>query len=118
MELVVAVIENPDDVNPILDRLYENDIPGATVIDSRGMGHMIADHTSIFSRFSDLTGGEGASKHSNVIFTVLEDEKMIEKAVNIINETVGGMDRPDTGIVFTLPVNRVLGFETKFNDQK
>ncbi len=116
MELIVAIIENSEDVSPILDRFYEEGIPGATVIDSRGMGHMIADHTSIFSRFSDLTGGEGASKHNNVLLTLVDDEEKIEKAISIIDEIVGDLDKPDTGLVFTIPVDRVAGFNTPLTE--
>ncbi len=111
MELVIAVIENPDYVRPIITKFYEGGIPGATVIDGRGMGHMMADKTSIFSRFSDLTGGDGAINHNNIIFTVVEDEK-VDKAFEIIEEEIGNLEEPDTGLVLSVPVNKISGFGT------
>lgn len=116
VELLVAIIENSEDINPILDSFFEEDIPGATVIDSRGMGHMIADHTSIFSRFTDLTGGEGTSKHNNVLFTVIEEEEKLNRAKEIIKSIVGDLDEPDTGLIFTLPVSSIEGFGTHLTD--
>lgn len=116
MEMLVAIIENPENINPILDRFFEEDIPGATVIDSRGMGHMIADHTSIFSRFTDLTGGEGASKHNNVLFTIIKEEEQMMQAKEIIKTVVGDLDEPDTGLIFTIPVNSIEGFGTQLTE--
>ncbi len=115
MNLLVAVIENSEDVEPILELLYENDFAGVTVLHSQGMGHMIADRYSVFGRFGDLTGSANSPAHNNVMFMVIETEESINRAIEIIKKVVGDLDQPDAGIVFTVPLGRVEGFNTPLN---
>ncbi len=117
MHLLVTVVEEPEKIEPILDMLYENDITGATVIDSRGMGHMIADHYSIFSRFSNLTGSHEGETHNNVLFTVIRTEETLERAIEIIKEVIGDLNQPNTGLLFTMRLDRVEGFATPLKDE-
>ena len=116
MHLLVAVIEDPEKMEPILDQFYENGIGGATVLDSMGMGHLIADHYSIFSRFADLTGSQQGSTNSKVMFTVVPTEETLELAIEIIKGVVGDLTQPDTGLLFTLPVGRVEGLDTPLRE--
>ncbi len=107
MELLVAVIESQDHMQLILDRFYEESINGATVIDSTGMGHLLADHISIFSRFAEIAGDNMG--HNKTLFTVVDCEKKLQLAINIIEEVTGGLEQSDTGMLFTLPVNFARG---------
>lgn len=116
MKLLVVIVEDPDKIEPLMDSWYEHNISGATIIDSRGMGHVIADHYSIFSRFSDLTGARGGSYHNNVIFTVIENEKLLNKAIEDVYDIIGDLNQPNTGMLFTLPIGQVAGFKTPLSD--
>ncbi len=109
MHLLVAVIEDPEDVESILDRFYESDITGATVLDGKGMGHMIAHRYSIFARFADLTGSVEEDVHNTVLFTVLGDDALLERAIQIVQDVVGDLSAPNTGLVFTVGLDRVIG---------
>lgn len=109
MHLLVAVIERGEDVEPILSRFYENGITGATVLDSRGMSHMIAEHYSIFARFGDLTGSREGEIHNTVLFTVIREEETLDRAIEIIDEIVDDLEEPNTGLVFSVPLDRVKG---------
>ena len=116
MKLLIVIVEDPDKIEPLMDSWYEHNISGATIIDSRGMGHVIADHYSIFSRFSDLTGARGGSYHNNVIFTVIEKEDLLEQAIEDVYNIIGDLNKPDTGLLFTLPIGRVEGLKTPLPD--
>ena len=109
MHLLVAVIERQEDVEPVLSGFYENGITGATVLDSRGMSHMIAEHYSIFARFGDLTGSREGEIYNTVLFTVILEEEILDRAIEIIDEVVGDLDEPNTGLVFTVRLDRVKG---------
>ena len=45
---------------------------------------------------------------NKTIMTVLKDEQ-VDVALAAIEETVGDLSRPDTGIVFTVPVDYIKG---------
>ena len=44
-----------------------------------------------------------------MIFSVIEDAELLERAISEADEVVGGFDRPHSGILFTVPVGQVLG---------
>lgn len=111
MQLLVIVIEKEKHLRPILDEFFAANIPGATVIDSRGLGHIIADHIPIFSHFAELRKGDVV--HNKTIFTVLEKEEEVEKAIEIVESIVGDLREPDTGMLFTIPINKVLGYKAR-----
>lgn len=47
-------------------------------------------------------------KESKTIYMVLEDEK-ISEVIEIIESVIGSLNKPDAGIVFTIPVDYVKG---------
>ena len=117
MHLLVAVIESPENVESILDRFYENNITGATVLDGKGMGHVIAHRHSIFARFADLAGTVEESMHNNVIFTVIREEEILDRAIDIIEEEVGDLSEPNTGLLFTVGLDRVRGLAPPIDEE-
>ncbi len=116
MYLLVVVINDESNLHEILDTFYEDDIGGATVIDSMGMGHLMAEQISIFARFADLTGDSG--KFNKTIFTLVENREKLDQAVAALEEIVGDFEEPDTGMWFSLPVEQAKGINSKFNARK
>lgn len=110
MQLLVIIIDKNQHLRPILDRFYEENIGGATVIDSMGMGHLLAEHVSLFARFADLTGD--SEQDNKTVFTLIEDEKTLDQAIHIVEEVIGDMEKPETGMWFVLPVSRAKGFSS------
>ena len=49
-------------------------------------------------------------KESKTIFMALKDEK-VEEAKKIIREVVGDLSKPDSAVIFTLPVLSAEGVE-------
>ena len=51
-----------------------------------------------------------AHKENKTIFMVVPDEKVATVSA-IVNEVTGGLDHPDTGILFTVPIDHVEGMK-------
>ncbi len=111
MKLLVIVLENSNDLVPILDEFIDIDIKGATVLDAQGMSHIIADHVPLFARFAEIT--DPTKSVHKVIMTVIKDEERLKKAVEVVDKIVGGIENPDTGFMFTMPVGEVWGFASR-----
>jgi len=45
------------------------------------------------------------------LLSLIDDEKLLEQAIAEADEIVEGFDRPHSGILFALPVSRVLGLK-------
>ena len=105
-ELFVCVINRPEAVEDVVSAFVEIGVTGCTIIDSKGMGKIIAQDIPIFSGFSSLFSG---SRESNVTIFSLMESSLVDSAIEIIEQVYTSFSEPDTGIVFTLPVNKVKG---------
>ncbi|MBU4540154.1 MAG: hypothetical protein KJ774_02885 [Firmicutes bacterium] len=111
MKLLVYVLSQPDKLDSLLAALASKQICGATVLESRGMARHLshlhdADEIPILGSLRsflhpDVTQG-------NLIFVILEDQK-IAQVIEVIEATVANLEEPDSGIVFTIPVDFAKG---------
>jgi nitrogen regulatory protein PII len=106
MQLLVAVINHEERVDDILSGFVELGITGATIVESRGMGRVLSREVPIFAGLRELDSRSRAS--NRMIFCVMDDEK-IDEAIAMVQEVCGALDEPGAGILFTVPVGRVIG---------
>jgi CBS domain-containing protein len=61
---------------------------------------------------------QGDNTHrQRLLFSVLEDDDRLERAITVAERVVEGFDRPNSGIVFVLPVVRTLGLGKRAPDR-
>jgi len=103
-------------LDQILERFVEIGISGATIIDSTGMGRTLIcnENIPIFGGLHRLF--ENCHPNNKTIFSVIKDEDLLQNAIKVIKEEVGELDDPGVGILFTVPVNSVMGL-TQNNNQ-
>jgi nitrogen regulatory protein P-II 1 len=56
-------------------------------------------------------------KESNVVFIVVED-KQTKTVYDVIQKVCGDLDKPHSGIVFTMPIENVRGYGTNIEENK
>lgn len=109
MYVLVVVLNAIDYLEDILSGFVDEGISGATILDSQGMGRAIVDgeHNSIplFGALHTLLAD--SHPYSKTIFTVLEDEVMVDKAVEVVQEVISDLSHSGTGFMFTLPIATV-----------
>ena len=108
MQLLVMVLNKIECLEDILERFAEEGIKGATVIDSRGMAQSLYNHDELKFIASLRLLLDPSHRENKTIFVVLEEEK-ISVVSKIVNDITGGLDKPDTGILFTVPVQYIEG---------
>jgi nitrogen regulatory protein PII len=106
MQLLVAVINHEEKLDDILAGFVELGITGATIVGSEGMGHVLSHDVPIFAGVRSLTSRSRPSNQT--LFSVIDDDK-VESAIALIQEVCGTLESPGAGIVFTIPVDRVVG---------
>lgn len=115
MQLLIAVINQEEKMDDILAGFLELGITGATVIRSEGMGRMLAQDIPIFAGLQSLLSR--ARPQNATIFSVIRENAKVDGAITLLQEICGDLNDPATGIVFTLPVNRVVGLAPELADQ-
>lgn len=106
MQLLLAVVNDPEKLDDILSGFLELGITGATIVNSEGMGRLLTHDIPIFAGLQTLISR--SRPQNRTIFSVIEDEK-IEPALALLQDVCGDLNRPATGIAFTIPVDRVVG---------
>ncbi len=109
MQMFVLVLNREEYLDPILERMLEADIGGATILDSTGMMRVLDEDDVDLPMMGVLRHFFSPErKRSKTMFTLLEDNT-IPRLMGIINDVTGGLDKPDTGIAFALPTTFVEG---------
>ncbi len=108
MKLLIIVLNKVEYLDKLLTRFGKSHIPGATIIDSRGMAQELGEHDELRFLGSLRLLMNPAHKENKTIFMVIPEES-VDTVSRIVNEVTGGLDKPDTGILFTVPIDRVEG---------
>jgi nitrogen regulatory protein P-II 1 len=108
MKLLILILNKVEKLEEVLEGFIEIGISGATVIDSVGMGHIISEEVPIFAGLRFMFAG--AKPHNKTIFSVIKEEKE-EPVVRLLEKILGDLNKPGTGILFTIPVDRVEGLK-------
>ena len=103
------ILNKTESLKDILSAFMKNDIRGATILDSQGMAHNLCEYNELRFMVSLRQLLDPEHKESKTVLVVVEKEK-IPLISRIVNEITGGLDKPDTGVIFTVPVGYVEGF--------
>lgn len=109
MQLLVLVLNKVEVLEDLMTQMASGGISGATILSSTGMATALMHSEEEVPMFGILRKVFNPDRvESKTIFTVLKDEQ-IDTAKEIINRVTGGLENPNTGILFTLPINSVEG---------
>ena len=109
MQLLVLVLNKVEVLEELMTQMASGGISGATILNSTGMATTLLNSEEDVPLFGILRKMLNPDRvESKTIFTVLKDEQL-ETAKEIINHVTGGLSNPNTGIMFTLPINSVEG---------
>ncbi len=112
MKLIVIVLNKLDCLDKLLTAFGKNHLPGATILSSRGMAQTLEAHDELrFIGSLRMLMNANYRENRTIIMAVPDDQ--VDTVVELVNKTTGGLEKPDTGILFTLPIDRVEGLAHK-----
>ncbi len=110
--LVVAVLPNIERCRDVMEAWDRFNVPGVTILESLGMHKL----KQAFGRRDDMPLMpslrrliESEEYHHRTIFTVVGDDFDLDGLLAATEAAVENFQAPDSGIVFVVPVTRVLG---------
>lgn len=101
MKLVVIILDQPSLLDDLLTGFLDLGVPGATVLESRGMGQIVRQDMPMFAGLADMFG---ESTGSRLVLSVMP-EKAIEDVFALVKELTQTIDQPNSMICFALPVD-------------
>jgi len=107
MKLLVFVLNNEEYLEEVLEAYVEADVAGATILDSEGMGRFLTYEVPLFAGFKEFM--KGNRPYNKTIISVIREQTAVDKLKKLVDNIVGGLDKPGTGIMFTVPVDWAAG---------
>jgi nitrogen regulatory protein PII len=108
MKLLVFVLNKEELLSEVMSAYLEAGIPGATILDSEGMGRFLTYKIPLFAGFKDFM--RGSKPRNKTIIAVLKDESILPNLEKLLDAICGGLSTPGTGILFTVPVDYCRGW--------
>lgn len=111
MCLLLLILHNPKYMDEILVELMDAGIRGGSILECEGvlqaLGHNSVEPPPLFGSLRQYLNPERGEMNKMLISALsLEDA---ETARKIINKVTGGLNKPNTGILMTLPISTFEG---------
>ena len=111
MKLFIFVLNQPEKLPEVLAAYVEIGIPGATILDTVGMGQILSSGHPVFAGFRSLMRGSRSA--NKTIVAVVDDDAKVAEAIRILEEICGSFDDPGVSIAFAVPVDSVKGLRAE-----
>ncbi len=109
--LLVIVLNKVELLNRLLSALNDADIHGATVLNSIGMAHELASLEDSYVIGSLRAMFASGHTENRTIFMVIDSDRITD-ATQVIDAVID-LRKPDTGILFAVPVMFAAGISDK-----
>lgn len=111
MHVLFLVLNETEYLDDILAAFVKVGVKGATILDSQGMASAIASNTNRqIPLFGSLKSFLDSSRpYNKTVFTVIDSDELLDKAIDAVNSVVGDICKPGIGLMFTMPVGRICG---------
>lgn len=110
MQLFTLILKKEELIDELMHKLFEAGIKGGTLINGEGMAKVLHNMDDI-PVFGILRRAWDESDRETVktLLLVLKDEQ-VDVTIKVVKEVIGDLKEPNTGIMFTMPINIVEGF--------
>jgi nitrogen regulatory protein P-II 1 len=112
MKLILFVLHDAEKLRDLLDAWKAAGASGATILFSTGMGRIhqadaLRDDLPLMPSLEDFL--PRFERLSRTLFTMLDDDSVVEKVIAATQQVVGDLNQPDRGLLMVLPVAQVYG---------
>ncbi len=116
MELLVCVVNREEKLEEVLSGFLELGVTGATVIHSEGMGRVLSQEVPVFAGLQTLMSR--SRPQNTTILSVIESPEVMDSAIKMVQDVCGDFDVHSTGIIFTVPLSRVVGLAPELGPEQ
>ena len=106
--LLVVILHTASQLPKLLDAWHTINVPGITILDSAG-GHRTRNWLQQvgLGAISELFTSDDV--RSKTLLSVIEDDDLLEQAITEAERVIVDFYQPGSGLLFVLPVSRVIG---------
>lgn len=112
MHVIFLVLNKIECLDDVLAKLKKAGVTGGTIIDSTGMVKKLEDSAESYILGSLRLFLEDPRPESKTLFFIINDNQ-VELVRKTVDEALGGINNPNTGILFGFPISFVDGLMKK-----
>ena len=110
--MIIAVIDELAKCPSILESWENAGAAGITILESTGLGRIrqgehLRDDLPLIPSLRNLM--QTREEHHRTMFTIVNDEAMIDLIFEATEKVLGDLNQPNKGILFAVPVARAFG---------
>lgn len=108
--MILLVLNSLEQCSPVLDAWEKAGAPGVTILESTGLARMksgIRDDLPLMPSIASFL--KGREEHHRTLFSVVEGEARVDRIIEATQAITGDLEDEHNGVLFVLPVTRVLG---------
>lgn len=110
MKLVVIVLNRIECLEDLLQEFAKRSLQGATILHSHGMMQELLGGAQERFMLSLRHVLNPDHKENRTIF-MAASESRVPEIIDAVEKVTGGLSKSDTGILFTVPIDFLTGFE-------
>lgn len=109
MKLMVLILNRTERLDALLEGFSTAGISGATIIESSGLAQTLNRMGSslLTTAIKDILGA-AAEDDNRTVLSVIKDEQL-DTVRKVVYATVGDLSLPNTGVLFTVPIDFAEG---------
>ena len=107
MKLLVLILNKVEELERLLEQFERHNIRGATILHSCGMAMALESYMDGSFLGSLRAVMEPDREENRTILMAIKEEK-IDEVIKIIDDAID-LDSPNTGVLFTLPIDLIRG---------
>ncbi|MFW6140375.1 MAG: P-II family nitrogen regulator [Acidobacteriota bacterium] len=108
MKLIIIFLNKIEYLDDLLSAFLEIGVPGATVLDSVGMGHIVSHDLPIFAGLRDFFAG---SSPTNKTILIVTEKHRISKIDEVLKDVTNYHQKSGVAKIISVPVDDLFGFE-------
>ena len=112
MFMIMFVLDDTSHLDQVLDAWSNLGVSGVTVIESTGLHRHHLKHVPMRYAYGDTSLEESGN---STLFAIVESEHMIQLCLQSIEQIVGDLDEPNTGVFSAWPLTITKGIPLRGN---
>ena len=119
-QMVVLVLDDLDKSAAILEAWERAGVSGVTILESTGLGRLhrnlgAMDDLPLMPSLQRML--RTREEQHRTIFTLVEGDTLVDTLIRATEEITGDLNEANRGIIFVLPVMRVIGIANGLKDK-
>ena len=107
MFMVMVVINDPGQLDAVLEAWAERGVTGATIVESTGL-HRRRKHIPMRYAYAESLVESG----NITLFVAVQNEDMVKACLSAVEDIVGDLSGPNTGVLMAWPITFSKGIQS------